>query len=99
MLKDALDAFVYRDVDKAERVLERDNVVDDLFVASFRALSDAMKESPDQVERGLGLLFIAKHLERIADHATNISEMVVFLVKGTDVRHRFSVEERGRHKE
>jgi len=99
MLKDALDAFVYRDVDKAERVLERDNVVDELFVASFRTLADSMKQSPDQVERALGLLFIAKHLERIADHATNISEMVVYLVRGTDVRHRFSVEERAHRHE
>ncbi len=48
------------------------------------------------VERAVGLMFIAKHLERIADHSTNIAEMVVYLVKGKDVRHKFSVEERAR---
>jgi phosphate transport system protein len=58
-----------------------------------------MKQDPAQVERSLGLMFIAKHLERIADHATNISEMVVYLVRGTDVRHRFSVEERAHRHE
>ena len=99
MLKDALDAFVYGDAAKAERVLERDNVVDALYLATFSALVEAMKQHPAQVERALGLLFVAKHLERIADHATNISEMVIYLVRGTDVRHRFSVEERARRHE
>jgi phosphate transport system protein len=92
MLKDSLDAFVDGDALKAQQVLERDQIVDDLFVEAFRALIDSMKGDPATVERAVGLIFIAKHLERIADHSTNIAEMVVYLVQGKDVRHKFSVE-------
>ncbi len=99
MLKDSLDAFVRADVELANGVLGRDDVVDNLFVEAFRYFLDAMKKDPANVERALGMLFIAKHLERIADHATNIAEMVVFLAEGKDVRHRFSVEEQQRRGE
>lgn len=99
MLKDSLDAFVRADAALASSVLSRDDVVDQLFVEAFRFMVDAMKKDPANVERALGLLFIAKHLERIADHSTNIAEMVVFLAEGKDVRHRFSVEERLRRSE
>jgi phosphate transport system protein len=93
MLKDSLDAFVRGDDKKAEEVLRRDQEVDDLFVTTFRELVDAMKQSPANVDRALGLMFIAKHLERIADHSTNLAEMVVYLVRGKDVRHKFSLEQ------
>ena len=99
MLKDSLDAFVRSDAELANAVLVRDDVVDGLFVEAFRYFLDAMKKDPGNVERALGLLFIAKHLERIADHATNIAEMVVYIAQGKDVRHRFSVEERLRRSE
>ena len=91
MLQDSLDAFVRGDVPKAESVLRRDQVIDDLFVEAFRALMAAMKQDPATVERALGLMFIAKHFERIADHSTNIAEMVIYLVRGKDVRHKFSL--------
>jgi phosphate transport system protein len=96
MLKDSLDALVHGDAEMAQSVLERDQIVDDQFVEAFRALIEAMKRDPQTVDRAIGLVFIAKHLERIADHATNIAEMVVYLVKGKDVRHKFSVESQPR---
>ncbi len=91
MLKMSLDAFVNGDDQKAEAVLERDQIVDDLFVQAFGKLLSSMKSDPTTVDRAIGLLFIAKHLERIADHSTNIAEMVVYLVRGKDVRHKFSL--------
>ena len=99
MLRDSLDAFVHGDAVNAEQVLERDNEVDEAFVQAFRTLVGSMQQDPATVERAISLVFIAKHLERIADHSTNIAEQVVFLVKGKDVRHKFSVEERQRKAE
>ena len=91
MLRDSLDAFVYSDAEKAEAVLSRDQFVDDLFREAFRDITAVMKSDPSTVDRGLGLIFIAKHIERIGDHATNVAEMVVYLVRGQDVRHKYSV--------
>lgn len=87
MLKDALDAFVAGDATRARAVLERDNEVDDLYHAIFRELLGFMVEDPQTTERAMAVLFVAKHLERIADHATNVAEMVIFFVEGRDVRH------------
>ena len=87
MLRDALDAFVSRDAARAEAVRERDREVDILHRQIFQELQGLMKESPANVERGMRLAFISKYLERIADHATNLSEAVVFLVQGRDIRH------------
>ena len=92
MLKDSLDAFVRGDDRKAEEVLRRDQVIDDLFVEAFNALVESMKRDPSSIERSIGLMFIAKHLERVADHATNVGEMVIYLVRGKDVRHQFSLQ-------
>lgn len=91
MVKESLDAFVRKDANHADAVLVRDDAVDATFRDIFATLSARMK-APENLERGIGLLFIAKHLERIADHATNIAEMVIFLVRGKDVRHKSSVE-------
>ena len=87
LLKDALDAFVNGDADKATSVLERDQMVDDLFVQIFRELITYMMQDPRTITRAIGLIFVAKHLERVADHATNIAEQAIFLAKGKDVRH------------
>ena len=87
LLKDALDAFVNGDADKATSVLERDQMVDDLFVQIFRELITYMMQDPRTITRAIGLIFVAKHLERVADHACNLAEMIVFLVEGKDVRH------------
>lgn len=87
LLKDALDAFVNGDADKATSVLERDQMVDNLFVQIFRELITYMMQDPRTITRAIGLIFVAKHLERVADHATNIAEQAIFLAKGKDVRH------------
>jgi phosphate transport system protein len=92
MLKDALDAFVAKNDERAEEVLGRDDAVDAALREVFGTLVARMKQDPGNVDRAVGLLSIAKSLERIADHATNIAEQAVFLARGKDVRHRSSVE-------
>lgn len=87
MLKDVLDAFVAGDAAKAREVLGRDDQVDELYHVILDDLLNYMVNDSQTTSRCMAILFIAKHLERIADHATNISEMVVFLVEGRDVRH------------
>lgn len=87
MLRESLDAFVREDVDLALKVCRDDDAIDALTNQLFRELSSFMIESPQTITRAIRLLFIAKYLERIADHATNIAEMVVFMVKGKSIRH------------
>lgn len=87
MLRMALDAFVASDAAKARAVLERDNEVDELYHGIFRELVEFMTKDPTTTSRAMSVLFVAKHLERIADHATNVAEMVIFFVEGRDVRH------------
>jgi len=87
MLRESLDAFVRGDVDLALKVCRDDDIIDDLNAQLFRELLSFMVEEPKTITRAIRLLFVAKYLERIADHATNIAEMVVFLVKGKSIRH------------
>jgi phosphate transport system protein len=87
MLRESLDAFVREDVGLALKVCRDDDVIDDLTHQLFRELLSYMIEDPATISRAIRLLFIAKYLERIADHATNIAEMVVFMVKGKSIRH------------
>ena len=87
ILKESLDAFVNSDADMAEKVILNDNVVDDLYEQIFRELLTYMLEDPRSISRAIKLIFIAKHLERVGDHSANIAEMVVFLVRGEDIRH------------
>lgn len=87
MLKESLDAFVNGDTDLAAKVLVEDDFVDDLNRQIFRELLTFMIEEPSTITRAMKVLFISKYLERIADHATNIAEMVVFMVKGKVIRH------------
>jgi phosphate transport system protein len=87
MVRQALDAFVRRDPDQARAVLEADGAVDQLNVQLFRELLTYMIEEPKNVSRALRITFIAKYLERVGDHATNIAQMVIFLCEGRDVRH------------
>jgi len=87
MVHQALDAFVNRNPDEAREVLAMDEGVDRLYVQIFRELLTYMIEDPKSTTRALGITFIAKYLERIADHATNIAQMVIFLCEGQDVRH------------
>lgn len=90
MLRDALDAFVRRDVALAEKVLAEDDVLDALKTQIFRELLTCMLSVPSTIEAGLDLILISRHLERIGDHATNIAEDVIFLVSAKDVRHHIA---------
>jgi phosphate transport system protein len=87
LLKEALDTFVSRDPAKARELIPRDEAVDTLNKDLHRQLASYMAEQPDAINRCLNLMVIAKSLERIADHATNVAEMVVFVYEGRDIRH------------
>ncbi len=90
MVRDALDAFVRRDAQAARAVLQRDDAVDHLKDSIFRVLLTYMMADPGTIERALSLILISRNLERIADHATNVAEDVIFLVEARDVRHHRS---------
>jgi phosphate transport system protein len=87
MLRDALDSFVRRDLDLAQRVLDEDDVLDQLKTTVFRELLGFMLQDAQTIEPSLDLILISRHLERIGDHATNIAEDVIFMVSAKDVRH------------
>ena len=87
MLRDALDCFFRVDNERAVEVIKRDKEVDALNRQLYRELTSYMIEDPGTISRALELMFISKSLERIADHATNIAEEMVFLAKGEDIRH------------
>lgn len=82
MLKDALDAYVHRDADLAEDIIERDRDVDQMYNALFREYLTFMMEDPLNITACMHLHFIAKNIERMGDHATSIAEQVVYLVTG-----------------
>jgi phosphate transport system protein len=83
MIKDVLDAYVQRDADKAMAVWLRDEELDEMYTSLFRELLTYMIEDPRNITSGTHLLFMAKNLERIGDHTTNIAETLYFLVHGT----------------
>ena len=87
MLRDALDAFVKRDVALARQVLNADDELDALKTQVFRELLTYMLQDPSTVEPALDLILVSRHLERIGDHATNVAEDVIFMVSAQDVRH------------
>ena len=87
MLRKALDAFARLDLSASAEVVRKDQEVDAGFKGAMRQLITFMMEDPRTISRALELLFIAKSIERIGDHAKNISEYVVYLAKGRDVRH------------
>lgn len=87
MLRDSLDAFVREDTELALQVCQRDDVIDNLTAQLFQELLSHMMQDPQSVTRAVRVLFLAKYLERIADHATNIGEMVIYMVKGKSIRH------------
>ncbi|MBX3228484.1 MAG: phosphate signaling complex protein PhoU [Labilithrix sp.] len=94
MLREALDAFVAGDAERATSIVERDSKIDELYKEIFRALLDHMREKPADVFLATRVQSIAKYIERIADHATNLAEMVVFMVRGKDIRHVGKLERR-----
>lgn len=87
MVKEALDSFVRYDDQLAIKVCKDDQMVDDLNQQIQRELYTYMIEDPSTISRAMKLTYISKSLERISDHATNIAEMVIFMVKGKDIRH------------
>ncbi len=87
MVRDTLDAFVKRDAALARDVLTRDDMVDQLNYQVFNELLFFMIQDPKTVSRAVKITYVSKYLERIADHATNIAEMVVYLVEGKIIRH------------
>jgi phosphate transport system protein len=87
MLQWSLDAFVTGNIGLAQSVLERDDLLDTLRDQAFRRLADTMARTPSVMSSILELMLIARHLERVGDHATNIAEDVFFVVAGEDVRH------------
>ncbi|MDT7043182.1 phosphate signaling complex protein PhoU [Candidatus Nitronereus thalassa] len=87
MVWDALDAFVKWDSALARKVLKNDDAVDELTEQLFRELLSFMIENPNTITRAIRLSFISKYIERIADHATNIGELIVYMVEGRIIRH------------
>jgi phosphate transport system protein len=87
MLRNSLDAFVRRDLDLAQGVLNEDDRLDALKTQVFRELLTYMLQDPSTIEPSLDLILISRHIERIGDHATNIAEDVIFMVSARDVRH------------
>ncbi|HEX9050034.1 MAG TPA: phosphate signaling complex protein PhoU [Anaeromyxobacter sp.] len=92
-LKKALDAFVTGDVEQAEEVMGGDDLIDALYLKIFNDMLVLMMEDSKNIRRATAMMFAAKHLERFGDHATNLAEMVVYMVRGQDVRHPKSREQ------
>ena len=97
MVHDVLDAFVERDSAAAVRVCERDDAVDDFYDSIFRTLLTHMMENPHNIGQSAHLLFVAKNLERIGDHATNIAEMVYYAATGDHMTDRPGKSQRARN--
>ena len=93
MVRRALESFLSAHADVAEAVLEMDNIVDRMKDEAFVTLVQKMKENPAETQHYLDVLLISRNLERVADHATNIAEDVIFWVQGSDVRHNVHPEE------
>lgn len=87
MVQETLDAFVRRDAELAQKVCEMDDEIDDLNDHVFKELISFMEKDPTSISRAVRLILVSRHLERIADHATNIAEEVIFMVQGKDIRH------------
>jgi phosphate transport system protein len=92
MVRMALDAFVRGDAGLARQVIDMDDHVDELTESSFRALLTYMLEDPRNISRAIRMTFIGKYFERMADGATNVCEMVVYLVEGTMIKHSHATE-------
>jgi phosphate transport system protein len=86
-VKAALDAFVHGDVEASRAVIKGDDHLDALYLRVFNELLAFMLEDPRNIRRATSLMFVAKHLERIGDHASNVAEMTIYMVQGKDVRH------------
>jgi phosphate transport system protein len=94
MFKDSVDAYIREDVELAMTLKARDKTLDELNAKASKALIQRMAEDPDQLRGYLNLMFIARHLERVGDHATNIAEDAVYAAAAEDIRHQHAVPER-----
>lgn len=92
MVRRALESFIEGKAELAQAVLEMDNVIDRMRDDAFITLVKVMNENPNQTRQALDTLLVARNLERVADHATNIAEDVIFWVRGADVRHNVQQE-------
>jgi len=93
MVKESLDAFVKMDSALARKVIQDDDFIDNLTEQLFRELLSFMIENPKTISRAIRLSFISKYIERIADHATNVAELVVYMVEGKIIRHTVPPQE------
>ena len=91
MVGESLDAFVRGDSSLARKVLDEDDYIDELNEQVFRELLSFMMENPQTISRAIRLSFISKYIERIADHATNVAELVVYMVEGKIILHMTSI--------
>ena len=87
MIRKSLQALIEGDVDMAQSVLEMDDIVDNLNRECFQAMDTIIKSNPNEARQAVDALLISRNIERVADHATNIAEDVIFWVRGADVRH------------
>lgn len=94
MVHDSLDCYIHKDVDAAQKVLNSDDKVDAFKDQIFRELLTYMMSEPQTIQRALCLILIARNLERIGDHSTNIAEEVIYMVQGRDVRHHYEEQKR-----
>lgn len=93
MVKAAIDSFVDEDADAARQVIQQDDTVDEMYNEINRELIEYMRETDNGIEAATGIQSVAKHLERMADHTTNLAEQVIFMVEGEDVRHQDKLAE------
>ena len=98
MVKDSVSSFINRDADLARSVCKHDDEVDDLNNQIFRELLTYMMEDQAAISRAIRLIFTGRHLERIADHATNIAEDVIYMVLGSDIRHHMDNRKKEKRK-
>ena len=87
MLRDSMNALTQGDIELARRTIKKDDQVDDFYHKIYDEVLDLMQREPNTVKRGSELLFVIKHLERIADYATNICEMVIYMIEGRIIKH------------
>jgi phosphate transport system protein len=92
MIEDAVISFFQRDVDLAKKVIERDDMVDELYHQLERELITYVMEDPRNIRRAISLSFVARHFERMADHAENIAEMAIYWAEGELIKHQHIVE-------
>jgi len=96
MIEDAVISFFHRDVELAKKVIERDDIVDELYHQLERELITYVMEDPRNIKRVISLSFVARHFERMADHAENIAEMAIYWSEGELVKHQHIVERKAK---